>query len=270
MTPYLHDPSPSTGNDGHIVFRRSGLAIGEQYFSAPRPWDNGRIDVLRYIASPVPPPRPRTSHEGHTLAIDLALEQDRLFSQISSDTRRKIRRALDKDHTETSVQGAPSAEVIAEFADTHDDFAKARSLAPVFRPRLYALAATGSLLLSAARSPEGTVLVWHAYVVARARAHLLYSVSLLPSADDSDQRNMIGRANRLLHWQDIQHAKGRGYDVLDLGGIDVTGRSAATTRIAQFKRNFGGEPTPGHSWSEPRSVRGSLAKFALRLRGSDF
>ncbi len=62
----------------------------------------------------------------------------------------------------------------------------------------------------------------------------------------------------------------KAWRFLDLGGVDVTGRSEETTRIARFKLNFGGVPTPTHSWSEARSLKGSLVLLALRARGSDF
>lgn len=260
----------SSDHAGSIVFRRSGLAVGETYFHAPTAWELGRIDVLRIIAAPAAPSGGRPASHAHTLAIDLARDEDRIFGDISSDTRRKIRRALDKDAIETTMYPAPSAALVAEFSDAYDHFAHSRSLVPVFRPRLHALVATGGLLISAARSPDGRVLVWHAYVTAPKRGHLLYSASMLPDITESDERNMIGRANRLLHWHDILHAREQGFSVLDLGGIDVTGRSEETTRIAHFKRNFGGTPTPSHSWSESRSAKGALALFILRRRGSDF
>src|SRR4051812_44294897 len=202
--------------DGRIVFRRSGLAVGEIYFQAAAAWDLGSIDVLRIVASPAARSGGRRSNDAHTLAIDLGRDEDELFDDISADTRRKIRRALDTDESSTRLHEAPTPEVVGEFADAYDDFARGRALAPVFRPRLYALASAGSLLLSAVYSGEGRVLVWHAYAATAGHAHLLYSSSRLPDATQADERNLIGRANRLLHWHDIVHAKGRGLDVLDL------------------------------------------------------
>ena len=256
--------------DGRITFRRRGLVIAESYFEAPGDRAPSPADVLRVVAAPAARAGGRRSAAAHVLAVDLAREEDQLFDDISADTRRKIRRAVDTDETGTTMHDAPAPEVVAEFCDAYDRFAQGRSLAPVFRPRLSALAASRSLRLSAARSPDGRVLVWHAYAATSARAHLLYSASLLPDATRADDRNVIGRANRLLHWHDIRHARAHGLEVIDLGGIDVAGRSEETTRIAHFKRNFGGTVTPAHSWSEPRSAKGSLVLFALRVRGSDF
>ena len=258
-----------TDGDGAIVFRRSGLAIGEVYFRETPPRDLGRIDLLRIVAAPRPAPR-RVSGDGHTLAVALALDEDRLFSDISADTRTKIRRATKKDQLEVTAHDRPDQRVVSAFCDTYDRFARSKALAPVFRPRLEALAATGNLFLSNTSTADGSVLVWHAYVAANARGHLLYSASVLNEAIEAGERNLIGRANRLLHWEDIMHFKKRGYAVLDLGGLDVAGRSEETTRIAQFKRSFGGAPMPVYSWSERRSVKGTLALMALRLRGNDF
>ncbi len=263
-------PERAERGDARITFRRRGLVIGESYFSEPADQFRRHLDVLRVVAAATPPAGRRRSNDAHALAIDLARQEDQLFDDISADTRRKIRRALDTDESGTTMHVAPSADVMAEFCDAYDRFAPARNLGPIFRPRLYALAASGNLMLSAAHSREGSVLVWHAYAATRARAHLLYSASVLPEAERADDRNVIGRANRLLHWDDIRSARAQGLEVLDLGGVDVTGRSEETTRIARFKLNFGGVPTPTHSWSEARSLKGSLVLLALRARGSDF
>ena len=209
--PDSHVPSPGVmperpeRGDARITFRRRGLVIGESYFSEPADQFPRHLDVLRVVAAATPPAGRRRSNEAHTLAIELLRDEDRLFADISSDTRRKIRRATDKDRVETIADVAPSGAGVSAFADAYDRFASARSLAPIFRPRLLALASTGHLTLTVARAPEGRELVRHAYVGARAHAHLMYSASLLPDATHSEERNLIGRANRLLHWRDIQH-----------------------------------------------------------------
>ena len=99
---------------------------------------------------------------------------------------------------------------------------------------------------------------------------MLYSASVLAQSADSSARNLIGRANRYLHWHDIRLFRDRGYDLYDFGGLDVTGRSEKTAGIAQFKRGFGGEVRPVYSSTSARSMLGAAVQRILGLRGVDF
>ena len=210
------------------------------------------------------------SRERHTLVIDLAGDEDRLLEQMSKDTRRKIRRAMQKDPLQVAGTVQPSSAAIDEFSDFYDRFASAQSVSPAFRPRLHALASRGNLVLTTATDEDGAVLVQHAYVAARGRSYMLYSASALAESADSSARNLIGRANRYLHWHDIRLFRDRGYDLDDFGGLDVTGRSEKTGRIAHFKRGFGGEVRPVYSSTSARSLLGAAVQRILSLRGVDF
>ena len=253
-----------------IAFVRRGLTIGEAYFDAsvagPR---DGRVDLLRVVAA-FTPPSERGSRKRHTLVIDLAQDEDRILEQVSKDTRSKIRRAIERDPLQVAAACEPSQAQVDEFADFYDRFAAAQSVSPAFRPRLRALACGGNLMLTSANDEDGQVLVRHAYVVARGRGYMLYSGSVLAESADSGARNLIGRANRCLHWHDIRLFKERGLSVYDFGGLDVDQRSPKTAGIARFKRGFGGEVRAVYSSTSAHSLRGAAARGLLALRGVDF
>ena len=255
--------------DGAIVFRRRGIKIGEAYFDAAGARDLGRVDLVRVVCA-FSPPVEHDSRERHTLVIDLAGDEDHLLAQMSKDTRSKIRRAMQKDPLRVAGTVQPSSAAVDEFSDFYDRFASAQSVSPAFRPRLHALANQGNLVLTTATDEDGAVLVQHAYVAARARSYMLYSASVLAQSDDSGVRNLIGRANRYLHWHDIRLFKDRGFDLYDFGGLDVTGRSDKTAGIARFKRGFGGEVRPVYSSTNARSLLGTAVQRVLGLRGVDF
>jgi hypothetical protein len=111
---------------------------------------------------------------------------------------------------------------------------------------------------------------WHAYARFGGRALLLYSASMYRGEGTKDARRDIGSANRCLHWHDMLHFKSSGCTVYDLGGIDVEGRDPATTRIADFKRGFGGEVRPTYVSSRAVSMKGRAARTLLRMRRVDF
>jgi lipid II:glycine glycyltransferase (peptidoglycan interpeptide bridge formation enzyme) len=255
--------------DGAIVFRRRGVTIGESYFDAASAPHLGRVDLLRVVVA-FSPPVEHGSRERHTLVIDLGSDEDRLLEQMSKDTRYKIRRAMRKDPVQVAATVQPSSATIDEFSDFYDRFASARALSPAFRPRLHALANRGNLVLTTVTEEDGAVLAQHAYVAAHARSYMLYSASVLSQSADSSARNLIGRANRYLHWHDIRLFRNRGFELYDFGGLDVTGRSEKTARIAEFKRGFGGEVRPVYSSTSARSLLGVAVQRILGLRGVDF
>jgi hypothetical protein len=257
-----------TERDGVIAFRRRGLTVGETYFDADAR-GVGRVDLLR-IVNTFTPPADVAWREGHTLAITLGDDEERLFEQMSKDTRSKVRRAIQKDALGVDGAPAPAAAEIDAFADFYDRFAAAQSVAPTFRPRLHALAAQGNLVLTTATGEDGEVLVQHAYAAARRRGFMLYSASVLAESADSGVRNLIGRANRYLHWHDIRLFKELGYEVYDFGGLDVNERSPKTAGIARFKRGFGGEVRTVYSSTIARSLLGAAAQRVLALRGVEF
>jgi hypothetical protein len=258
-------------DDGVIAFRRRGITIGEAYFDADAGGvpNLGRVDLLRIVGA-FSPPAAAVARQRHTLVIDLAADEDRLLEEMSKDTRSKIRRAMQKDPLEVAAADDPSGAAVDAFADFYDRFAAAQSVSGAFRPRLHALARQGNLVLTTVSGENGEPLVQHAYVAAHGRGYMLYSGSTLAEAADSGARNLIGRANRYLHWHDIRHFKQRGYSLYDFGGLDVTERSEKTAGIARFKRGFGGDVRPVYSTTSPRSLLGSVVHRILGLRGVEF
>jgi hypothetical protein len=255
-------------DDGVIAFRRRGITIGEAYFDPEATGEAslGRVDLLRIVGAFSPPSRD-SARELHTLVVDLTQDEDAILAGMSKDTRSKVRRAEQKDALSLDAIPAPSSADVDAFADFYDSFAGAMSVAGAFRPRLHALAEKGNLVLTEVRGEDGDTLVRHAYVAARGRSFMLYSGSVLSEASD---RNLVGRANRLLHWHEMRVFKERGFDVYDFGGLDVTGRSEKTAGIARFKRGFGGEVRAVYSTTSAKSLRGAAIRRLLALRGVEF
>lgn len=258
-------------DDPVVAFRRRGMTIGEAYFDPAAADAPGllRADLVRIVAAPSPV-SDRGWRKRHTLVLDLGDDEDALLAQMHKETRSKIRRAADRDLVEVAGAARPTEAEVDAFADFYDRFAALQSVAPVFRPRLYALAARGSLVLTTAADADGEALVRHAYVAVGGRGYMLYSGSVLAESGDSATRNLVGRANRYLHWHDIRLFKERGFDLYDFGGLDVDERTPKTAGIARFKRGFGGRVVPVYSLTKARSLRGAAAQRILSLRGIEF
>lgn len=177
-----------------------------------------------------------------TRIVDLSADEEILFTKLSSNTRYKIRRA-EREGLAPSFCAHPSESDIDNFCAHFDVFARQKHLPLCNRNKLLGLHAASSLILTGALDAQQSLIVSHAYIADSAgeRIRLLYSASHFRSALDTDERNRIGRANRLLHWHDMRSARSHGYRHYDLGGFPMTQDDREKNSIARFKSEFGGE-----------------------------
>jgi len=177
-----------------------------------------------------------------TRIVDMSADEDILFSKLSSNTRYKIRRAA-REGFVPFFSAYPSESEIDNFCAHFQLFARQKRLPPCNYNKLLGLRAASSLILTGALDAQQSLTVSHAYIADRAgeRIRLLYSASLFRSADDPEERNRIGRANRLLHWHDMRGARSHGYRHYDLGGFPATQDDPEKNAIVRFKSEFGGE-----------------------------
>jgi hypothetical protein len=263
-------PTPDIRRPAQLIrYRRNGLEVAEAYFEDQLPGPLPPVDLFRALAV-LEPTTARPWRERHTLTIDVTASEDDLLGQMGKSTRYKIRRAMGRDGLAAQTFDSPSAEVLREFSDYYDGFARTKSLRRIFRPRLDAMARAGMLVLSRVGRPGGPPLTWHAYAASAGHALLMYSASFFRGYGDSADRNMIGRANRYLHWHDMLWCKGAGYPAYDLGGFDVAEQDPVTRRINEFKQGFGGEVRPTHACTSAMTPKGRVAKVLLRLGRIDF
>jgi hypothetical protein len=252
-----------------IHYKRLGISICEAYFCEPAQEKTKSFDLLR-IVGVLSPNEEGPWNQASTLVIDLTKTESQLLEQLDSSTRYEVRRAQNKDNFATQCIRLPGDAQVSAFAGFYDNFARYKDFRPIFRPRLYMLAQQGMLVLSNVSLQNNDMAVWHAYVLAENRAILLYSASSLNVEMTSQIRTLIGRANRLLHWNDLLFFKKNGCSLYDFGGIDVIGRSPETSRIAQFKQGFGGTIVPTYSQTIPVSWKGRAVVSVLRLFGKTY
>ena len=241
------------------------LHVAEAYFSsAPvRPPAELDADVLAWLFHDAPVSGWR-SYEGATSVVDLRAAPEEIFASFSRGNRNNIKLATKRDQTETHFRLHPSDEDLQEFFDLYDEFAASKSIPRVGRAQLSALLASGKLALSTARSPQGDILAAHAYVLSAGRARLTHSASLFRLEADSSARGRIGRANRLLHWEDLLVLHEAAVGLYDLGGWYRGTSDEALLKINSFKREFGGRIV--REWS---SFRAASAIGSLYLTARD-
>ncbi|MBR0921206.1 GNAT family N-acetyltransferase [Bradyrhizobium diazoefficiens] len=139
-----------------------------------------------------------------------------MLANMQSETQYKIRRAQNKDALEFRAPTAPDPSSLAAFHDILAQFAAEKGVSPARMKCLQAAAKAGVLRLGG-MVHEGEVLVWHSYLLIGSRVRPMHSASLFRGQAPA-RRNLIGRANRLLHWLEMQHFRDAGATLYDFGG----------------------------------------------------
>lgn len=242
------------------TFTRFGPFRSRTKWFAERPAPRDRARLVSYVQSASTEPclgfvrRPV-----HTKLIDLRLPEAELLAGMSKGAQYKIQRAKREG-------------VVCSF-----DRAVGTYLLFHRQAGVTALRATGSLAcvdpgagtvcITAATAPDGTTLAMHCYLcdAKRGRARLWYSASRYTVEPSSKDRNLVGRANRLLHFESMRHFKAQGYLVYDLGGYSMDKSDVKKQSINRFKDDLGGALViESNYYSYPYYLADVLARSVAR------
>lgn len=244
-----------------ITMRYGPFTMGEAFFAVPA--DPVGVDLLHCRQVPSAEGLAMVDTQG-TLLIDLQRPEEEIFAAFEKDTKYEIRRAGTKDGIQCALLASAdiTGEVLAGFAAQYRAFAAEKGIPALNLKRLEQLRRKGALCLGRAAAPDGTPLAWHAYLIEERRARLLYSLSLYREAAD---RNLVGRANRLLHWKDMTAFQALGIATYDFGGYYRGGTDPAKLRINQFKAEFSGEQRVEYNGFIFLNLKGRVAGWLYGL-----
>jgi lipid II:glycine glycyltransferase (peptidoglycan interpeptide bridge formation enzyme) len=242
-----------------VKYRTRWKRYLELWFDEPEPAEPCDV-VVRYRA----PSAGRAGHseEFHSLQVDLTKAPDEIFSNFGRSTRTQIRRSIERDDIRFEFFEHPTVDQMDEFREFYEAFARSRGVDGFHPARAQAHRASGRFYLSRVVDSEGT-LTWHAHVCGEDSVSLMFSASHFRSGDD-DFRNLVGRANRRLHWEEFQRFRGEGRRVYDFGGWYAGGTDGQLLSINRFKEGFNGKKVLLFTVIENRSL---LAKLAASLQG---
>lgn len=211
-----------------------GKASHTWFAERPDPADAWKLAIY-YQAKSTEPMRGFVRESKHTKFISLAGTEDEIFEQIGKNTKPKIKRALSEGGLRFSVIDQPD-----EVRDLYNEFARGKGRPPLDERSFRAY---WPKMLATKISSDSDALVMHAFLVDEGlkRANHLYSASLFRSTDDGDRRNLIGRANRALHYLNMLSFKDRGITTYDLGGYALNTKDPELQEVNEFKDSFGGQ-----------------------------
>lgn len=169
----------------------------------------------------------------YTIHVDITVDEETLLANCRKDTRYKIKRAR-REGIQFKIGND-----FDQFVKFYNEFAISKNIATIsksdlelFRPYIHITQAVY----------EEEILVTHTYFFDEEikRACLLHTASLFRNCDDSKMRQIIGRANRFLHFEEMLYFKKLGANIYDLGGIAVDDLNEDRAKINHFKKGFGG------------------------------
>lgn len=243
-----------------ITYRSRWLRYAELWFDESCHEDD--FDVIYHHRSTAPIAGARNS-EFYTLVLDLETDDRELMSRFHRNTRSQIRRAQDEDGLSHVVMRSPTAEDAERFSAHYAEFARSKGMPPLNPSELDDRRRAGMLMLSRIGNADG-VLVWHAYLRVNRIAVLARSASLFRGSSEETQR-LVGRANRLHHWLDMQYLRSDGCKHYDMGGWYAGKEDTSKLLINRFKEQFGGQKVLQYDAVLHRTLRAKLLKSTRRL-----
>jgi len=227
-----------------------------------------RVDVLKLCDLPAPFPDVANEYRP-TILIDLTQSEEALLADVVANTRKVIRQASREGIT---VDTVPLTETtwnafLTAYWKLWRRKAKAGALGI---GQIRDLMARNMFELTVSRSADGQVLSWHAYVRTPERVRLHTTISDMDPARDSKWNNMVGRAHRLHHWQDLMRFKAAGASTYDFGGVYRGTDDQQQINIARFKQSFGGGFADTYDAVLPLTAKGRAALSLIAHVSSDF
>lgn len=236
-----------------IVRKNKGVKIEEVWFSQKKDNDK-KADIISYCQTPTE--FAFLKKHSRTFITDLTISEEALWNNIHKSNRQQIRHAQREGiNTTMAFSDTLTEESLDEFVFSHQLFTEEKKL-PSSRNEaeyLTLLWKSGNLAISKAIW-EDKILTCHVTIYDSEVARGLYSVSHYRSDPDLN-KNMVGRANRLLHYRDMQSFKNQGLKIYDWGGISDR---EEVRNITDFKSRFGGIEIETFYVQEAVSLKGKL------------
>ena len=252
-------------------YRRKFLRINQIWFSQ----DQTISDLLRQkrkadIMFVHAVPKSETAghfrgwQEFHTCVNDLTLTEEELLAGINKNVRYQIRRS-EKDGI--SVRFYEKADIendrglLDKFRDIYVRMYKSKGVDTDMNIAAVEKYLEQDKIVFTAVWHDDEMLLFHSYVCDNKEARLLHSASFFREEGISEP-NMIGRANKKLHWEEMVYFKKKGYEKYDWGGISDFDNPNG---IDEFKLKFGGEKVTYYNVFAGNTILGKAAVAAMKL-----
>jgi hypothetical protein len=232
------------------------VSVCESFFSPPDTPPDADILKLYNLPAPVADVKNIISS---SVIIDLHVPESNLWNAVKPKTRKVIRQAL-RDGVITDQTSELSEGSWNSFRAAYQRLRnRKKNTEPLGIGKIRKLIERNLFVMTTSCDSRGRVLSWHTYIRSNAHVCLLNSVSEINPEEGTKWSNMVGRAHRLHHWQDIIHFKSQGIATYDLGGVYRGTSDVEQANIARFKTSFGGQPMDTFDAILPLTIKGRIA-----------
>lgn len=201
--------------------------------------------------------------EQKTLFTSLRQSEEALFSRMNATCRNSVRQSESVLRDRSWQHKAPDRMELPE-ADLVHRFLCLKGLEPLAVRHGIMESPLLPYWLASSLRRDGRVMIVHTYIADQTEgiAFLYWSAAEQVAGEE---RNMLGKLNRWLHWQDILWFKRNGFTVYDWGGA---GEEPEVANITRFKQSFGGEPFVRYNAVACRSVIAPVVRLLWKHRVS--
>jgi lipid II:glycine glycyltransferase (peptidoglycan interpeptide bridge formation enzyme) len=215
-------------------------------------------DVAVHIEA-INKPETAENNEFTTLVVDLTKNEEELFGSLDKQCRQLIRRARREGIKFEYLNSSElSNEKLNKYIDYYNKFAQYKNINACQDSLLKQLRDNNSLSVCCAIY-ENEILACNIYASDDTYTRHIYSASLLY---DPEIRNLVGRANRMLHWEAMLNFKNLAIKYYDMGGISY---DEEIVNITHFKLEFGGEVKKYYSYIQLNTLKGKIYNKAINF-----
>ena len=246
--------------------KKHGINFYTVWFADKPLKKNGIITYREYMGGEAP----QGSTRFDTLITDLSETEEEIKKRFSKNCRYYVNRASREDITVEMKSGREIKDSdIDEFLDFFREFWESKgtklSNYEKLRQELVAYKNKQALAITYAYL-NGEKVVYHTHIVNEEIVRLLHSASLyrLQEDDDGKIKNLIGIANRYLHYEEMVYFKSKGKIRYDWGGA---GMSEEVVHITEFKKSFGGTPAVFYDYEQTKGIMAVLFKRVVKMIG---
>lgn len=245
--------------------KRHGINFYTVWFAKAPLQSNGIIAYRQYMGD-----KPEGAIQCHTLLNDLTETEEEIKQHFSKSCKYKVNRAVREGVSiEIFKDQDITDEIIESFCDFFEKFweTKGSSLKDKekLKNELCAYRDIDALSIAYA-AVNGEIAVYHTHVKDESIVRLLHSASLyrLQGDEEGNTKNLIGMANRLLHFEEMKFFKNLGLTTYDWGGA---GRGEDVIHITEFKESFGGVEVTQCNFEQTRGILANLFKLLVKILG---
>lgn len=203
------------------------------------------------------------ANEFHTCMNYLEEDEADLLAKINKNVRYEIRRN-EKEEMEVCFYSASDIlkdeKILEIFAQIYEKMYLAKGMEQQLNLTAIKEYLKKDTIFFTAVKYNAEIAIFHAYICDGEDTRLWYSASCF--RDETVDQNMIGRANKRLHWEDMKFFKNKGYKRYDWGGISDFENPNG---IDAFKLKFGGEKITYDNVYVGITILGKIAVFLMKL-----